>query len=187
MKKAPKIKTFLTEAEIEAFLRAAKTTRNGKRDYCLMLLVFRHGLRVSEAIDIRLNEIDLSGCYLNVRRLKGSRSGLQPMEGDEVRAIGTWKKERGLHRMAGSDLLFLSEQGKFSRQAVNYLVKTIGKKAGFDFPVNPHMLRHTTGYILANKHTDTRTIQQLLGHKKIQNTERYTADNPERMRGIWRK
>ena len=186
-KRKPKIKTFLTEAEIAAFLTASRKTRNGKRDYCLMLLLFRHGLRVSEAIDIRLNELDFSGSYLNVRRLKGSRSGLQPMEGDEVRAIKAWMHVRELHKMAGSDLLFLSEQGTFTRQAVNYIVKTVAKKAGFSFPVNPHMLRHTTGYVLANKHTDTRTIQELLGHKKIQNTERYTAGNPERLRGIWRK
>jgi len=186
-KREPKIKTFLTEPEIEAFLQAAKKTRNGKRDHCLMLMVFRHGLRVSEAIDIRLSELDLSGCYINVRRLKGSRSGLQPIEGDEVRAIRSWMRDRVAFKMAGSDLLFLSEQGKFTRQTVNYLVKTIAKKAGFDFPVNPHMLRHTTGFILANKNTATRTIQELLGHKNIGNTERYTAGNPERMRGVWRK
>lgn len=186
-KREPKIKTFLTEAEIEAFLQAAKKTRNGKRDYCLMLVVFRHGLRVSEAIDIRLRELDFSACCLNVRRLKGSRSGLQPIEGDEIRAIKAWMHVRELHKMGGSDLLFLSEQGKFTRQAINYLVKTIAKKAGFDFPVNPHMLRHSTGYALANKNTATRTIQELLGHAKIQNTERYVASNPERLRGIWRK
>lgn len=185
--KTKKIKTFLTESEIDAFLTASKKGRNGKRNYCLMLLVFRHGLRVSEAIDIRMSELDLSGCYLNVRRLKGGRSGLQPIEGDEVRAIRAWQHVRELHKMAGSDLLFLSEQGAFTRQTINYTVATIAKKAGFSFPVNPHMLRHSTGYILANKNVATRTIQERLGHKNIKHTERYTAANPERQRGIFRK
>jgi len=187
VKKRERIKEFLTESEMEKFLRASKLTRNPKRDYCLMLMAYRHGLRVSEAIDIRLSQLDLDGAYLYVRRLKGSRSGQQPIEGDELRAIRAWLHERELHKMATSDHLFLSEQGPFVRQTINYLVKVMGQKAGFGFRVYPHMLRHSCGFALANKNTATRTIQEALGHENIQNTVKYTASNPERLRGIWRK
>lgn len=185
--KRERVKTFLTESEMEKFLKAAKFTRNPERDYCLMLMAYRHGLRVSEAIDIRLSQLDLDGAYLYVRRLKGSRSGQQPIEGDELRAIRAWLRERLAHKMTTSDYLFLSEQGAFVRQTVNYLVKTIGEKAGFSFRVYPHMLRHSCGFALANKNTATRTIQEALGHENIQNTVKYTASNPERLRGIWRR
>lgn len=172
---------------MEKFLKASKLTRNPERDYCLMMLSYRHGLRVSEAIDIRMPQLDLDGGYLHVRRLKGSRSGQQPIEGDELRAIRAWIRERGAHKMATSDYLFLSEQGPFVRQSVNYLVRIIGVKAGFAFRVYPHMLRHSCGFALANKNTATRTIQEALGHTNIQNTVHYTASNPNRLRGLWRK
>lgn len=187
-KKRDRIKEFLTESEMEKFLKAAKLTRNPERDYCLMLMAYRHGLRVSEAIDIRMSQLDLDGAYLYVRRLKGSRSGQQPIEGDELRVIRKWLHERAAYKDAGTDYLFLSEQGaNIRRQSINYIVKIIGIKAGFGFRVYPHMLRHSCGFALANKNTATRTIQEALGHENIQNTVKYTASNPERLRGIWRK
>jgi type 1 fimbriae regulatory protein FimB len=187
-KKRERIKEFLTESEMEKFLKASKLTRNPERDYCLMLMAYRHGLRVSEAIDIRMSQLDLDGAYLYVRRLKGSRSGQQPIEGDELRTIRKWLHERAAYKDAGTDYLFLSEQGAaMKRQTINYLVKTIGEKSGFGFRVYPHMLRHSCGYTLANKNTATRTIQEALGHENIQNTVKYTASNPERLRGVWRR
>lgn len=180
-------KNFLTEAEIDTFIKAARQTRNGVRDHCLVLMAFRHGLRVSETIDIRLDEIDLDGSRLYVRRRKGSLSTHQPIEGDELRAIRAWLRERSSHKMAHSPLLFLSERGPFTRQAINYLVQIIGEKAGFTFKVNPHMLRHSCGFALADRNTATRTIQDYLGHKNIQHTVIYTATNAERFKNIWRK
>jgi type 1 fimbriae regulatory protein FimB len=78
-------KNFLTEGEIKRFLEAARKGRHGVRDYCLMLVAYRHGLRVSELIEIRMSEIDLETARIHVRRLKGSLSLLstsQPIEGD---------------------------------------------------------------------------------------------------------
>lgn len=80
-------KDFLTEAEIKHFLEAARHGRHGVRDYLLMLMTYRHGLRVSELIDIRLKDLDLETGRLYVRRKKGSLSTHQPIEGDELRAI----------------------------------------------------------------------------------------------------
>lgn len=179
-------KNFLTENEMKKFLDAARKGRHSVRDYCLMLTAYRHGLRVSELIDIRLKDLDLETSRLFVRRLKGSLSTHQPIEGDELRAIRAWLRERESYPSASSNYLFLSERGMLTRQAINYLVANIGKKAKLDFKVTPHSIRHSTGYFLANKGYDTRLIQDYLGHKNISHTVRYTRTAASRFEGLWR-
>lgn len=181
-----KEKNFLTESEMKKFLDAARKTRHGVRDYCLMLTAFRHGLRVSELIDIRLNDLDLETSRIFVRRLKGSLSTHQPIEGDELRAIRAWLRIRESYPNAGSNYLFLSERGMMTRQAINYLVDQISSKSKLKFKVTPHSIRHSTGYYLANKGYDTRLIQDYLGHKNIAHTVRYTRTAASRFEGLWR-
>lgn len=178
-------KDFLTEAEMKSFLDAARKGRYGVRDYALMLVCYRHALRVSELIGIRLKDLDLKTSRLFVRRMKGSLSTHQPIEGDELRAIRAWLRERDERSDAHSQYLFLSERGPFVRQAINYLVEKIGERAGLPFSVNPHMLRHSTGFYLANKDYDTRLIQDYLGHKNIAHTVRYTRTAAGRFEGLW--
>ncbi len=178
-------KDFLTEAEMKRFLDAARHSRHGVRDHALMLMAFRHGLRVSELIDIRLKDIDLETARLYVRRKKGSLSTHQPIEGDELRAIRAWLREREQRADARSAYLFLSERGPMTRQAFNYLVAEAGKRAKLRFHVHPHMLRHSTGYYLANRNHDTRLIQDYLGHRNIAHTVRYTRTAASRFEGLW--
>ena len=179
-------KNFLTTSEMKKFLSAARQGRHSVRDYCLMLMAYRHGLRVSELIDIRLNDLDLETGRLFVRRLKGSLSTQQPIEGDELRALRAWLREGENYPNASSNYLFLSERGMLTRQAINYLVAQIGLKAELNFKVTPHLLRHSTGYFLANKGHDTRLIQDYLGHKNITHTVRYTCAAAARFEGFWR-
>ena len=179
-------KNFLTTSEMKKFLEAARKGRHGVRDYCLMLTAYRHGLRVSELIDIRHKDLDFDSARIYVRRLKGSLSTHQPIEGDELRSIRAWLKIRENYPNANSNYLFLSERGPLTRQAVNYLVEQIGKRAKLSFKVNPHMLRHSTGYYLANKGCDTRLIQDYLGHRNITHTVRYTRTSAHRFEGLWR-
>ena len=179
-------KNFLTENEMKKFLTAARKRRHSVRDYCLMLVAYRHGLRVSELIDIRLKDLDLETGRLFVRRVKGSLSTHQPIEGDELRSIRAWLREREHYPNANSNYLFLSERGPFTRQAVNYLTEQIGKQAKLSFKVTPHMLRHSTGFYLANKGYDTRLIQDYLGHKNITHTVRYTRTAASRFENLWR-
>ncbi len=179
-------KNFLTESEIKKFLAAARKGRHAVRDFCLMLVAYRHGLRVSELIDIRLKDLDLETGRIFVRRVKGSLSTHQPIEGDELRAIRAWLRQRENYPNSSSNYLFSSERGILTRQAINYLVAQIGKRAKLNFDVNPHMLRHSTGYYLANKGYDTRLIQDYLGHKNITHTVRYTRTAANRFEGLWR-
>jgi integrase len=176
-------KNFLTESEIKKFLNATRRGRHSTRDYLLVLMTYRHGLRVSELIDIRIKDLDLDVGRIFVRRKKGSLSTHQPIEGDELRAIRAWLRERGDTK---SPYLFLSERGPMTRQAINYLLKEIGRRAGLQMHVHPHMLRHSTGYYLANKGYDTRLIQDYLGHKNIFHTTKYTRTAAVRFEGLWR-
>lgn len=179
-------KNFLTEAEAKLMLDAARSGRHGTRDHLMLLMMYRHGLRVSELIDIRLHELDLNTSRLFVRRKKGSLSTHQPIEGDELRAIRAWLRQRGEFPNASSNYLFLSERGPLRREAINYLVAEIGKRAGLEFHVHPHMLRHSTGYYLANKGLDTRLVQDYLGHRNPAHTVRYTRTAATRFEGLWR-
>jgi site-specific recombinase XerD len=180
-------KNFLTENEIKGFLAAARKSRHSVRDFCLMLLAYPHGMRVSELIDVRLKDVDLETARIFVRRVKGSLSTHQPIEGDELRAIRAWLRERADYPNADSNYLFLSERGgSFTRQTVNYIAEETGKRAKLNFKVTPHMLRHSTGYYLANRGYDTRLIQDYLGHKNIIHTVRYTRTAASRFENLWR-
>ncbi len=179
-------KNFLTEAEVEVFLKAARKSRHGVRNFAMVLLAYRHALRVSELVGTRLSDIDLDTGRLFVRRCKGSLSTSQPMDGDEVRALRAWLRQRFAAACANSPLLFLSERGPMTRQAMNYAVGEIGRRAGLPIKVHPHMLRHSCGYALANKGCDTRLIQDYLGHRNIRHTQLYTRTAAVRFEGLWR-
>ena len=107
-------KDFLDPTEIKTFLDAAKAGRQGVRDHLLFLMMSRHGLRCSEAIDIRREDVSFDRATLWVRRLKGSNSGMHPIEGDELRAIRRYLATR----RDSLPWLFVSErQGRLSRFA----------------------------------------------------------------------
>src|SRR5690348_7078542 len=90
----PRPKNFLTEAEVANFLKAARKGRHGTRNFAMLLLAFRHGLRVSELINMRMADVDLDTGHLFVRRLKGSLSTSHPLDGDEIRALRAWLRQR---------------------------------------------------------------------------------------------
>jgi len=176
----------LTSREVERLIEAAKGSRNEARDRCLLLLMFRHGLRVSEACGLRLDQVDSESRVLHVARLKRGLSTTQPLRTDELRAIGGWLKERVRMKPPGRSF-FVSEQRRpLHRSTVNLLLKTYSVAAYLPLIAHPHMLRHACGFALADQGADTRLIQDFLGHRNIQHTVKYTATNPARFEKLWR-
>src|SRR6202011_1760758 len=113
----------LTSREVERLMEATKGSRNDVRDRCLLLLMFRHGLRVSEACRMKLDEVDTESRVLHVARLKGGLSTTQPLRGDELRAVSAWLKERARMKPTGK-AFFASEQRKpLHRSTVNLLLR----------------------------------------------------------------
>ena len=181
-----RLKEYFTDAEMETLLAAAKRGRHGSRDYCLVLLAWRHGLRVTELVRLTVLDVNLDGREMQVRRLKGSRSTHHELKDDEVKALKAWLRIRMKSSGAQSPRLFLNERGvDFERYGVNYLIKTIGQRAGFPFSCYPHMLRHSCGFHLADRGRDAFRIAGYLGHRNIQNSVRYTHTSAAQFRGIW--
>lgn len=179
----------LTPEEADKLLKASRDpdhSRNPERDYCLLLLMYRHGLRVSEALGLKISDIDLDAKRIHIKRLKHGESTSQPLYNGELGAVNAWLKVRR-QMQAHSQFLFLSERRQqLSRFTVCQLVTKYAKAAGLeDLAIHPHMLRHGCGYSLANKGTDTRLIQDYLGHKNIQHTVRYTKLSANRFSGLW--
>jgi len=173
---------YLTAEEVELLLRAARRHgRYGQRNATLILLMYRHGLRVAEVIRLQWAMLDLKAALLHVRRVKNGLAALHPLRGTELRAL------RHLQYMyAGMAYVFVSERGSpLTARTVHHIVAEAGRAAGFAFPVYPHMLRHACGFYLANKGVDTRALQQYLGHRNIQHTVRYTELTAQRFQNFW--
>jgi type 1 fimbriae regulatory protein FimB/type 1 fimbriae regulatory protein FimE len=149
----------------------------------LLTLIYRHALRVSEAVDAQWTDFDLDGHgpkTYHVRRLKGSNGSLHTLDRDEVSALRKLRDKQE----AGDQYLFLSERGKkLSPDMVQRIIERAGKAAGLGH-VHPHMMRHSAGHMLANEGTDTRAIQTYLGHKNIQHTVRYTELSQKRLAAV---
>lgn len=174
----------LTPQEAADLIDAARHTgRHGVRDAALLLVMYRHGLRVSEAVDLRWEQVDFAGAALYVTRRKRGSPATHPMAGDELRRLRQLQREQP----PGSAFVFLSERGApLTTASVRKIVARAGELAGIPMPVHPHMLRHSTGFFLANAGHDTRLIQDYLGHRNITHTVRYTALAPGRFRGLWK-
>ena len=174
---------YLTEAEIAKLMKAAGGNRHGHRDATMVLACYRHGLRSSELVDLRWDQVDFNAGTLAVRRVKKGTPATHPIRGDELRAL------RRLHREQEpkSPFVFASERGgPFTTAGFARMVERAGEAARLGFKAHPHMLRHACGFALANKGHDTRALQAYLGHKNIQHTVRYTELAPTRFKDFWR-
>ena len=135
----------LRHRRLDKLLAALKRNRYGHRDWLIGLLIYRHGLRVSEACDLRWDDIDLTKRTIIVRRLKGSTDSSHYLERDEHKALGElWRANAKNARK--SDYVFVNERGQpFGRMGIARMIERAGEAAKLPFPVHVHMLRHSTG------------------------------------------
>ena len=174
---------YLTPQEVDKLIKAAsRVGRYGHRDATLILLAYRHGLRVSELVALRWDQVDLEQGLLHVSRLKNGVPSTHPLRGSETRALRRLRREHGI-----SPYIFTTERrGAMTDSSVRKIIARAGDRAQLGFPVHPHMLRHACGFKLANEGHDTRAIQHYLGHRNIQHTVRYTELAADRFKTFWR-
>jgi len=174
---------YLTPDEVKRLMAAAGGAgRHPGRDQTLLMVMYRHGLRVSEAVSLRWDQVDLKAGLLHVNRLKNGVPSTHPLRGPELRKLRQLRRE-----YPHSPYLFVSERGgPMTASNIRKMVARAGEAAELGFPVHPHMLRHACGYKLANDGHDTRALQHYLGHKNIAHTVRYTEMAPDRFKGFWK-
>lgn len=182
------VRKFLTQKEVLSLMSAVSAARTGARDSCLILLAFRHGFRISELLGLTFHDLDLDGGRIVIRRLKNGLSTVHPLMEDELMALRYWREVRTGWKDNEPDAVFISRKGtRLSRKQAWRIIHLAGIKAGTSTNTHPHMLRHACGYELAERGTDTRLIQDYLGHRNIRHTVRYTAGNAARFAGLWER
>jgi integrase/recombinase XerD len=170
------IKAFTPE-QLHAFL--AKTQEHETRAYILFLLSVCHGLRVSEAIELRRQNFSITtggDIYLTVQRLKGSNKTTQKLLAssdqllDEASVVAKYITD-----LKPKDFLFTNERGeRLTRWGVNYLMTRYGTWAGLPPDrCHPHCLKHSLGILMRQSGAKLETIQAALGHKKLDSTAMY--------------
>lgn len=174
---------YLTENEVEQLMDAAgRVGRHGHRDSTLIMLSYRHGLRVTELVSLRWDQVDLKQGLMHINRLKHGNASVHPIRGPELRALRRLQRD-----YSTLPYVFSSERkAPLTSDAIRKIISRAGKEAKMPFSVHPHMLRHACGYKLAQAGQDTRAIQHYLGHKNIQHTVRYTQLSPERFKDFWK-
>lgn len=183
LNKERRSREYLTPSEVDRLIDAAgKGSRYPQRDRALLLLAYRHALRVGELVALRWDQVDLKAGLLHVVRLKNGTPSTHPLRGPELRALRQLKRDG-----ESTAYVFSSERGgPMTTSNVRKMVARAGELARLGFPVHPHMLRHAAGFKLANDGHDTRAIQHYMGHKNITHTVRYTELRPDRFRDFWR-
>jgi len=151
---------------------AARRNRWGHRDATIVLIAYRHGLRASELVGLRWDQVGFEQATLHVRRVKQGTPSVHPLTGQELRAL------RRLHRESpASPFVFVSERNApFSTAGFGAHDRPSGEGAARLGLKVHHMLRHACGFALANAGRDTRALQAYLGHRNIQHTVRFRSD-----------
>jgi integrase/recombinase XerD len=177
----------LTEEEVESLLNApAVSDPLGARDRCMLEVLYATGLRVSELVNLKHNQVNLNQGVIRVLG-KGNRERLIPLGEEAVRWMNDFLKgprnEILLDR--ATDYLFPTRRGdRMTRQAFWHIIKRYARKAGVDKQLSPHTLRHAFATHLLNHGADLRVVQMLLGHSDLSTTQIYTHVARERMKDL---
>jgi integrase/recombinase XerC len=144
------------------------------RDYAIIMTFLQTGIRLSELVNLTLEDVDFEHRMLTVRQGKGKRDRQIPLVEEAVKALRNYLRSRNTELILDDDIFFLANNGtSLNVSTVKYLVAKYVKKAGIRTKVSVHTLRHTFGAHKADKHMSLATLQTLMGHKKKETTLKY--------------
>jgi integrase/recombinase XerC len=144
------------------------------RDYAIIMTFLQTGIRLSELVNLRVDDVDFEHRILTVRQGKGKKDRHIPLVDEAVKALRNYLRYRNTELIFDDDSFFLAKNGtSLNVSSVKYLVAKYVKKAGIRKKVSVHTLRHTFGAHKADKHMGIATLQELMGHKKKETTLKY--------------
>lgn len=160
----------------------------GVRDLALAELLYGSGLRISEALNIDLNDLDLGEGVVRVLG-KGGKERLAPMTAVGCRRLARYIDQRGaFSRDPAEQALFLGLRGRrLQRREANRIVERLAKAAGLPQDISPHVLRHSFATHMLESGADLRSVQELLGHARLSTTQRYTHLNLSQITQVYDK
>jgi len=180
---------YLTVTQVERLLDAPDRTLEGIRDRAMFMLMYASGLRASEVVTLRMENVDRDAGFLRVLG-KGGKERVVPVADRALEDLATYLStaRTAFLKKGVSSALFLSKRGKaITRQTLWNRIRHWALLAGIDERISPHTLRHSfAGHLLAGG-ADLRAVQAMLGHADIATTQIYTHVTPERLRDIHRK
>ena len=151
------------------------------RDLALAELLYGSGLRISEALSLDMDDVQLASRVLRVMG-KGSRQRLAPLSDTSCDSLKSWLDERPLMALPDEPALFVGSRGsRLNRREAARIVERLCRRAGLDFTVSPHSLRHSFATHLLTAGADLRSVQELLGHSRLTTTQRYTQVSLEHL------
>ena len=175
----------LSPEDVEQLLNFKPKNIQETRDMAIVELIYSSGLRVSEAVNVDLNDFEESGNFLRVLG-KGSKTRLVPVGRFAQSAIDKWIKERKKISTIDEALFVNLRGGRISTRSIQERIKTLALMQGLP-PVNPHMLRHSFATHLLESSGDLRSIQELLGHSSLSTTQIYTRLDYQHLIKIYEK
>jgi site-specific recombinase XerD len=144
------------------------------RDYAIIQTFLQTGIRLSELVNLRVDDVDLEHRLLTVRQGKGKKDRQIPLVDGAVKALRNYKRYRNTELILDDEIFFLAKNGtSLNVSTIKYLVAKYVKKAGIRKKVSVHTLRHTFGAHKADKHMSLAILQELMGHKKKETTLKY--------------
>ena len=184
-KSSNKLPDVLSPEDVEQLLNFKPSNMIEIRDMAIVELMYSSGLRVSETVNINLNDFEENKSFLRVLG-KGSKTRLVPMGRYAVNAINEWLIERE-KILNNTDALFLNSKGtRLTVRSVQLRLKKMAVKQGLP-PIHPHMLRHSFATHMLESSGDLRTIQELLGHSSLSTTQIYTKLDYQHLTKIYDK
>lgn len=184
-----RIPESLSVNEVEVLLNQPDTRDiQGIRDRAILETLYASGMRVSEAVNLRLDNVNLDVGFLRCIG-KGNKERVIPLGQKAVQSIKRYLEASRPKLLAKkeSEFLFLSRLGKkISRQSFWKLVKKYAQSAKIRKPIKPHLLRHSFATHLLERGADLRSVQEMLGHANISTTQIYTHINKDRLKAIHR-
>jgi type 1 fimbriae regulatory protein FimB len=163
---------FIHEDEIQRVLQECDNTTHPIRNRLLLLMTYYHGFRAGEVCNLKWTDIDFNNKTIFCKRQKGGVDAYQPIDSElEWELLLEHKKNNPVW----SEWVFVSQwKERFEPQNFYRLTVRLGKMAGFDFVLTPHMLRHSLGTFLVNQDVPIMIIKRILGHARVSSTELYT-------------